>query len=146
MFSFKTNGRRVAKALAFAVAGAAIAAPGAQAEKFIPGVTDFPSRPAYVQDDGFVPGVTDFPSRPAYVQQGGFTPGVTDFPSRLGVTAEQAAATRIARAEPSQSPSSAIGGSDFDWGAAGIGAGIGLGAMLLAAVALRTRPRMRLSQ
>lgn len=123
MYSFRFRGRRLTKALALAVAGVAIGAPAAQAEEFIPGVTDFPSR---------------MQTKPKFV------PGVTDFPSRLGAKAEQAARARIARAEASQSPSIMVVDTSFDWGAAGIGAAIGAGGMLLAAVALRSRPRTRL--
>ena len=124
MYGFRPRGRRLTKALALAVAGAVIGSPGAQAEEFIPGVTDFPSR---VQ------------TKPKFV------PGVTDFPSRVGAKAEQAARARIARTDASRSPSvMVVDSSNFDWTAAGIGAGIGAGGMLLAAVALRTRPPTRL--
>jgi hypothetical protein len=50
-------------AVAVLSASAALAGTSGQRalpEDFVPGVTDFPSRPAV-----FVPGVTDFPSRPA---------------------------------------------------------------------------------
>ena len=54
----------VTAAVAVLSASAALAGPSqgqrGLPEDFIPGVTDFPARPAV-----FVPGVTDFPSRPA---------------------------------------------------------------------------------
>jgi hypothetical protein len=121
MFSCKQRRYRLVRALALGLVGVAIAAPGAQAEEFVPGVTDFPSR---VQ------------ARPDFV------PGVTDFPSRLGARAEQAARARIAREGPAQPTSQAIANSELNWGALAIGAALGAG-VLLAAVALRTRVRPR---
>ena len=113
MFGFRS------KALALVSAAAAIGAPSAQAEGFIPGVTDFPSVPVTAT----------------------YVAGVTDFPSRLGERREQAARDRIARAGR---PDAQAGRSAeaFDWGAAGIGAGLAAGGMLLAAVALGTRHRV----
>ena len=119
MLDLSSTGHRLMKALALVLAAAAIAAPGALAEKDVPGVTDFPSVPA----------------KATYV------PGVTDFPSRLGERGEQDARDRVARAVwlDAQSSGSTRG---FDWDAAGIGAGLAAAGMLLAAVALRTRPRV----
>lgn len=128
MYSFASRSRRLARALALGAAVASISVPAAQAGEFIPGVTDFPSRPAYVQPDEFVP-------------------GVTDFPSRLGEKAEQAARDRVARAEAARSQPTVVGDtSDFAWGAAGIGAGIGAGAVFLVVLALRTRPSIALAR
>lgn len=119
MLDLRSTGHRLIKALAPVLAVAAIAAPGAQAAEYVPGVTDFPSVPV----------------KPTYV------PGVTDFPSRLGERGEQDARDRVARAVwlDAQSSGNARG---FDWDAAGVGAGIVAAGMLLAAVALRTRPRV----
>ena len=122
MHRFRPESRRLAKALGLVVVVAAIGAPGAQAEAFIPGVTDFPSR---------------VHSKPTFV------PGVSDFPSRLGAKAEQAARRRVALTQASEWPLVTAAARDFDWATAGIGALIFAGALSGAAIALRTRPRLR---
>ena len=125
MYTNPHKTRRLTKSLALAAVVAALGAPAAQADEFVPGVTDFPSRIAYVERETFVP-------------------GVTDFPSRLGERAEQAARARLARAKAAEGSSAvAVDSRDIDWAAAGIGAGIGAVGMLLASLAYRMRPRMR---
>ena len=125
MYSNPHKKRRITKSLAVAAALAALGAPAAQAEEFVPGVTDFPSRIEYAERETYVP-------------------GVTDFPSRLGEKAEQAARARLARAEAARDSSSVAADSrDIDWASAGIGAGIGAAGMLLASLAYRMRPRLR---
>lgn len=96
---------------------AATAVPTAAAERFIPGVTDFPARPAYVQQDEFIPGVTDFPARPAYVDPD-WAPAPT------------VQAVRVPLADR------------FDWADAGAGAGAAAAALAAASAAFgvaRTR-------
>lgn len=96
-----TNPSRSLRGLAAGLVVALMSASPAQAgEKFIPGVTDFPSRPAIATTSQFVPGVTDFPSRPAPRDAGWIAP-----------------------APRSWSPSVTSSGG-FSWGDAGIGAGI----------------------
>jgi hypothetical protein len=124
MFTNAHTTRRFTRSLAAAAAVVAIGAPAAQAGEFIPGVTDFPSRVAYVEPEKFVP-------------------GVTDFPNRLGEKAEQAARARLARADAAPASSGSGGDSSVDWAAAGIGATLGAAGMLLAALAYRVRPRLR---
>jgi hypothetical protein len=46
--------------IAVVVAAMALAGPASAADKYVPGVTDFPSAPQ--QSERYVPGVTDFPS------------------------------------------------------------------------------------
>ena len=126
MFTNPYKNRRLTKSLAVAAVVAALGAPAAQAEEFVPGVTDFPSR---------------IVERPTYV------PGVTDFPSRLGEKAEAAARARLASAEAARDSSSVAADSrDIDWAAGGIGAGIGAAGMLLAVLAYGMRPRLRLAR
>ena len=110
------------RVLATGLAIAVISASAAQAgEKFIPGVTDFPSRPAIATAGQFIPGVSDFPSRPA---------------SRD--------ADWIAPAPRSWSPSVTNSGG-FNWDDAGIGAGIASALILslgLAGAVARNRRRL----
>jgi hypothetical protein len=128
MYTNPHKPRRLTKSLGLAAVVAALVAPAAQAEEFVPGVTDFPSRIAYVERETFVP-------------------GVTDFPSRLGEKAEQAARARLARARAAEGSSAVAADSrDIDWAAAGIGAGIGAAGMLLATLAYRMLPRLRLAR
>jgi hypothetical protein len=97
------------------------------------------------QAEAFVPGVTDFPSRlvePAET----FIPGVTDFPSRLGEPAEAAAEARLAKLSE-QGPPIYVQAeeSGFDWSAGVTGA---IAATLLlfgAALAVRTAKRSRVA-
>ena len=117
MFDRHDNRRRRAT-VAIALALAATAVPAAAAQEFIPGVTDFPSRPAYIQHDEFVPGVTDFPSRRAYVEPGWIP----------HLSAEQ---PLVAVADP------------FDWADAGIGAAAALAATLMAGAASLAAARTR---
>jgi hypothetical protein len=52
--------------LAVVVAAMALVGPAAGADKYIPGVTDFPTTAE--QSERYVPGVTDFPSRAAEIR------------------------------------------------------------------------------
>jgi hypothetical protein len=112
----QNNKHRLAAWAALLLGIAATAVPEAAAERFVPGVTDFPARPAYVQQDDFSPGVTDFPARPAYVD-----PALA--PPRILQVVRIPAADR------------------FDWADAGVGAGAAAAAALAAAAIGVTRMR-----
>ena len=121
----------VALALAAGAAGGSqasgnSAAPSGEAEKFIPGVTDFPSRLVEPAEK--------------------FVPGVTDFPSRLGEPAESAAEARLAVLSEQGPPVYVQAeNSGFDWSAGVTGA---IAATLLlfgAALAVRTAKRSRVA-
>jgi hypothetical protein len=107
---------------------------------------------AAVQAEEFVPGVTDFPSRVveigggsgAIVRAEGFTPGVTDFPSRLGAIGEQAAEARLAQLSQQPAPVK-VDESGFDWGAGATGAIAATLLLLGAALAVRTARRSRVA-
>jgi opacity protein-like surface antigen len=114
--------------IAASLAAFALAVSAAAADRYVPGVTDFPSTG---QVERYVPGVTDFPSRAQESRDGGlagYVPGVTDFPSY---------------APESPAPGAEVYVTDgFDWLDAGFGAAVGLalGAMAAAALlALRRR-------
>jgi hypothetical protein len=118
-------------ALAFAT-GAAAGSGGATplSEKFIPGVTDFPSR---LGESG---------ERAAEE----FIPGVTDFPSRLGESGERAAEERL----PQQSPQAVpiyveLEETGFDWRDAGTGAIAATLLLLGAALSVRMAKRSRVA-
>ncbi len=142
MQSTKTPIRRLARTAALALTLLAAFATGAaagsgatpQAEKYIPGVTDFPSR---LGEAGESSGA---------VSQEEFVPGVTDFPSALGQSGERAAEARLAQHSPQGLPVYVqVDESGFDWSAAAAG---GIAATLLlfaAALAVRTAKRSRVA-
>jgi hypothetical protein len=120
-----------------------------------------PAASAVVNDSGaaqpqaeeFVPGVTDFPSRlgesanPS-AQNEAFTPGVTDFPSRLGASGEEAANTRLSQLSPQGLPvyvQTQESGSGFDWSAAASGAIAASLLLLGAALAVRVARRSKVA-
>jgi hypothetical protein len=101
---------------AASLAAVAVAVSASAADRYIPGVTDFPSAS---QSERYIPGVTDFPST-GKVER--YVPGVTDFPS--------------------YAPQAPAVGNDvrvtdrFDWLDAGFGVAIGLALGALAAASL----------
>ena len=101
---------------------------------------------AAVQAEGFIPGVTDFPSRlgevDAAVQAGEFVPGATDFPSRLGEIGERAAEARLAQVSQ-PAPIVTATESAFDWSSGATGAVAATLLLLGAALAVRTARRGR---
>jgi hypothetical protein len=107
-------------------AGVSNSRAGVQAEEFIPGVTDFPSRLGEVD---------------AAVQAGEFIPGITDFPSRLGEIGERAAEARVAQQLSQQGPTITVDESGFDWSAGATGAIAATLLLLGAALAVRTAKR-----
>jgi hypothetical protein len=114
---------------------------------------------AAVQADEFVPGVTDFPSRLGEVGERAararlanahavrgeeFVPGVTDFPSRLGAIGERAAEARLAQAsQPAATVT--VPDSAFDWSAGATGAMAATLLLLGAALVARTARRGRVA-
>ncbi|HKH31296.1 MAG TPA: hypothetical protein VKA45_09600 [Gaiellaceae bacterium] len=113
------------------------------------------------QADAFVPGVTDFPSRLGEVgeraaearlahlsQQGlganGFVPVVTDFPSRLGEIGERAAEARLAQVSQ-PAPGVTATESAFDWTSGATGAVAATLLLLGAALAVRTARSSRVA-
>jgi hypothetical protein len=112
-----------------------------QAEAFIPGVTDFPSRLGEI-------GERAAEARLAQVSQQGapvkFIPGVTDFPSRLGEIGERAAEARLA-SQQAQTVPVGIEESGFDWSAGATGAMAATLLLLGAALAVRTARRTRVA-
>jgi hypothetical protein len=97
----------------------------------------------------FIPGVTDFPSRlvePAETAPAEFIPGVTDFPSRFGEAGERAAEARLAQL-PQQGPSVYVQTeeSGFDWSAGATGAVAATLLLLGAALAVRFSKRSRVA-
>jgi hypothetical protein len=101
------------------------------------------------QAEEFIPGVTDFPSRlwePAETAAEEFIPGVTDFPSRLGEVGERAAEARLARLSQQGSPVYVRAeASGFDWSAGATGAIAATLLLLGAALAVRTARRSRVA-
>jgi hypothetical protein len=112
-----TNERRstmkaILSLAAVALAAVALAAPATAADKYVPGVTDFPTRAHETENGGlqrYVPGVTDFPS---YAPKAPVSPGVE---------------IHVA--------------DGFDWIDAGFGAAVGLALGALAGIALLTMRR-----
>jgi hypothetical protein len=117
--------RRHLGTIVLVLALAAVAAPAANANhKFVPGVTDNPSRLGVDANEDFVP-------------------GVTDVPSRLGVHANDAVASEPVLTSPA--PARVIYADRFDWQDAAVGASVAVLAMLLAtAAALAVRRHARL--
>jgi hypothetical protein len=108
-----------------------------QTEKFVPGVTDFPSRL----------GVSANPSA-TVPQDEAFTPAVTDFPSSLGESGEAAANTRLSQLSPQGLPvdiQTQEIESGFDWSAAASGAIAASLLLLGAALAVRMARRSRVA-
>jgi hypothetical protein len=129
-------------------AGTALAAGGSegkaavQAEQFVPGVTDFPSRLGEVGERAAEARLAQLSRQTPRADE--FVPGVTDFPSRLGEIGERAAEARLAQASW-QVPPVTVQESGFDWSAGATGA---LAATLLlfgATLAVRTARRTRLA-
>jgi hypothetical protein len=117
-------------ALAFATGAAAGSGDATPlSEKFIPGVTDFPSR---LGESG---------ERAA----DGFIPGVTDFPSRLGDNGERAAEERLAQSPQAVPIYVELEGSGFDWSDAGTGALAATLLLLGSALAVRMAKRSRVA-
>ena len=109
-----------------------------QAEKFVPGVTDFPSRL----------GESANPNAIVPAQDEAFAPGVTDFPSRLGESGEEAANTRLSQLSPQGLPvyvQTQESGSGFDWSSAVSGAIAASLLLLGAALAVRMARRSRVA-
>jgi hypothetical protein len=104
--------------IAASLAAVALAVSASAADRYVPGVTDFPSSG---QVESYVPGATDFPQTGAIER---YVPGVSDFPSY----APEAPVT--------------VTGSDvyvtdgFDWLDAAFGAAVGLALGALAAASL----------
>ena len=118
----------VGLALTVLVVSAPAAAAGAQGERFIPGVTDFPSRVEVA------------------AEANEFVPGVSDFPSRLGETGEAAAEARLAqRSQQAPTVELQIEDSGFDWGAGATGALAATLLLLAAGLAVRTAKRSRIA-
>ena len=104
--------------LAASLAAAALAVPASAADRYIPGVTDFPNAP---QGERYIAGVTDFP------QTGGievYRPGVTDFPSYAPEPQAPVAVVDVHVTD------------GFDWLDAAFGAALGLAFGAMAAAAL----------
>jgi hypothetical protein len=114
-------------------AGVTTSKAAVQAEAFIPGVTDFPSRLGDVGDGSG-----------AIVRAEGFTPGVTDFPGRLGTIGERAAEARLAQVSQQPAPVK-VDESGFDWGAGATGAIAATLLLLGAALAVRIAKRSRVA-
>ena len=100
---------------------------------------------AAAQAEAFVPGVTDFPSRLVEPAEK-FIPGVTDFPSRLGEPAESVAEARLADLSEQGHPVYVRADeSSFDWSAGATGAIAATLLLLAAALAVRTARRSRVA-
>jgi hypothetical protein len=114
----------------------------AQADAFVPGITDFPSRLGEVGERAAEARLVQHSQQGPQAQE--FVPGVTDFPSRLGEVGERAAEARLAETSL-QGPLVTVQESGFDWSAGATGA---IAATLLlfgAALALRTAKRSRVA-
>jgi hypothetical protein len=136
MKTTKTSIRRLACTAALVLTVLAAFATGAAAdsgskglsEKFIPGVTDFPSR---LGESG---------ERAEYIA------GVTDFPSRLGESGERAAEERLSQSSTQALPVYVeLEESGFDWSAAAIGAFAATLLLLGSALAVRVAKRSRVA-
>lgn len=115
-----SRARRLRSGALIALAAAAVAAPAADAGKYIAGYTDFPNALRLQHESTYIA-------------------GYTDFPNALRVADARGTKSAIAATNATQSTST------FDWGAAGIGAGTTVGAGLLllgTGVALRGRTRI----
>ena len=123
-------------------AGAAGASDGraaVQADEFVPGVTDFPSRLGEIGERAAEARLAGL-SQQAPVSE--FVPGVTDFPSRLGEAGERAAEARLAQRSLDGAPVFVLTeASGFDWGAATTGALAATLLLLGAALAVRIGAR-----
>lgn len=104
--------------IAASLAAMALAVSASAADRYVPGVTDFPS---VSQSEGYVPGVTDFPQTGAVER---YVPGVTDFPSSAP---EAPAPVTVGDAYVTDG---------FDWLDAAFGAAVGLALGALAAASL----------
>jgi hypothetical protein len=114
-----------------------------QAEAFVPGVTDFPSRLGEVGERAAEARLAQVPQQTAPVK---FVPGVTDFPSRLGEVGERAAEARLAqRSQQMQPVTPAIDEGGFDWSAGATGALAAALVVVGAGLAVRTAKRTRLA-
>jgi hypothetical protein len=114
-----------------------------QAEAFVPGVTDFPSRLGEVGERAAEARLAQNPQQAAPVK---FVPGVTDFPSRLGEVGERAAEARLAqRSQQAQPVTLAIDEGGFDWSAGVTGAMAATLLLIAAALAVRTAKRTRVA-
>jgi hypothetical protein len=115
-------------ALAFAT-GAAAGSGGATplSEKFIPGVTDFPSR---LGESG---------------ERAEFIAGVTDFPSRLGESGQRAAEERLSQAPQAVPIYVELEESGFDWSDAATGALAATLLLLGSALTVRMAKRSRVA-
>jgi hypothetical protein len=117
-------------------------APG-QAEAFVPGVTDFPSRLGEVGERAAEARLAQVPQQATPVK---FVPGVTDFPSRLGEVGERAAEARLAqRSQQAQPVTLAIDEGGFDWSAGATGALAAALVVVGAGLAVRTAKRTRVA-
>jgi hypothetical protein len=122
------------------LAAAAVAAPSAQAGKYIAGYTDFPNALRLQHHSSYIAGYTDFPNALRLQHRSSYIAGFTDFPNALRV-ADARGTGPVARPTASPVQSST---STFNWNDAGIGAGAILGAGLLllgTGVVLRNRTR-----
>jgi hypothetical protein len=114
--------RRLRSGALIGLAAAAVAAPSAEAGKYIAGYTDFPNALRLQHQSSYIA-------------------GYTDFPNALRLSDARGTASAVARSTAGPAQSS---GSTFNWGDAGIGAGSAIGAGLLLlgmGVALRSRIR-----
>jgi hypothetical protein len=111
-----------------------------QAEEFVPGVTDFPSRLGEIGERAAEARLAAIPQQ-APVK---FIPGVTDFPSRLGEIGERAAEARLAQRQ-GQPVTLAVEESGFDWSAGATGAMAATLLLFGAALAVRTTRRTRVA-
>jgi hypothetical protein len=113
----------------------------AQAEEFVPGVTDFPSRLGEIGERAAEARLAQVPQQAAPVK---FIPGVTDFPSRLGEIGERAAEARLAQRQVPP-VTLAVEESGFDWSAGATGAMAATLLLFGAALAIRTTKRTRVA-
>jgi hypothetical protein len=112
--------------------------PAVQAEEFVPGVTDFPSRLGEIGERAAEARVAR-PSQETPVSD--FVPGVTDFPSRLGEAGERAAEQRLGQRSLDGPVVVQTEASGFDWSAATTGALAATLLLLGAALAVRVGRR-----
>ena len=111
-----------------------------QAEEFVPGVTDFPSRLGEIGERAAQARLANSSAVPGE----DFVPGATDFPSRLGEIGERAAEARVA---PVSQPAATVTVPDsaFDWSAGAAGAMAATLLLLGAALVVRTTRRGRVA-
>jgi hypothetical protein len=151
MHPTKTTIRRLACTAGLVLTALAVFATGAAADSGASGSKALGSG-LTTQAEEFIPGVTDFPSRLGDVGESGgavsrerFVPGVTDFPSRLGESGERAAEARLAHRSAQLPVYVQTDGRGFDWSAAASGATAATLLLLGAALAGRIAKRNRVA-